>query len=618
MSAVFGVVGLPAAASSALISRMHVPARFRGGDLASHCTETFAMGAASHPTETGPFLVANRAQTVYAVCEGELYNARDLARTLGASSSTGGFAIVPELFERHGTDFPREMNGVFTIALFDTANRALYLVRDHAGSHSIFYAASGPQVCFATTIPALLATGLVKPDVSGDALDSYLSCLAISPPETIFKRVSSVRPGHMVVIKNGTTSERSYWPFDAVTEDRTRAESDLADEIRALFIDAVKIRASYPGSYGALISGGIDTGAIAAVLARERDQRALQGFSIAFDDQAFNDAALQEHVYRQYAIERNQIVLKPNEFADALIAGAAHLDSPVNDVAYVGMYKAMELVRRAGLCAVFEGEGSDEIFTTGHSRVEFSFQKNLAIPEWIRRLSFGTVFRSMPIGDSFLSKAWRYGCRVGMPEHERLSTWVPIMHNGLRRRLHPNTSYARYPYEHTRYYLSTASAKDPINTYNYLLTRLFLADDLLFKNERMAAAHGIVNRTPFVDFRLVELAFRAPARYKLKKPTATNDMTKLILKKAMQGIVPDPVLGRIKKRGFSQPTSLWYRKELKGLIVDLLLGPNSRIAGYLDRRQIVKICDLHLSGASNLDYHVNSLVILELWMRSHL
>jgi asparagine synthase (glutamine-hydrolysing) len=618
MSAVFGVVGLPSAASETLITQMHVSARFRGEDLSSHCAEGFAMSASHHSTEAGPFLFANKARTVFAVCEGELYNTRDLARTLGAPSSTEGFEIVPELFERKGTDFPREMNGVFGIAVFDTVNRALYLVRDHAGSHSIFYATAGAQVCFSTTIPALFATGLVKPELSGDALDSYLACLAISPPETIFKGVSSVRPGHMVVIRDGMTSEHSYWPFDAVTEDRTRSESDLADEIRALFIDAVKIRASCPGSYGALISGGVDTGAIAAVLAREGSQRELHGFSISFDEQAYNDADLQQQMYQQYAIHRHQLLLKPGDFEDALVKGAAYLDSPVNDVAYVGMYKAMELVKKAGLAAAFEGEGSDEIFTTGHSRIELSFQKYMTIPDWVRRSTFGVVFRNMPVGDSFLRKAWRFGCRLGMAEHERLSTWVPIMHNCLRRRLHPSTTYIRYPYSHTRHYLSSAGVEDPINRYNYLLTRLFLADDLLYKNERMAAAHGITNRTPFVDYRIVELGFRVPARFKLQNPTATHDMTKLIFKKAMQGIVPDPVLLRFKRRGFSQPTSLWYRKELKDFIVDLLMSPGSMVAGCLDRRQIEQICNVQLSGASNLDYHLNSLVILELWMRSHL
>ncbi|MCX6545036.1 MAG: asparagine synthase-related protein [Acidobacteria bacterium] len=618
MAAILGVVGSRAAQSDALIRQMHAALAFRGTQLATERGPGYALGASCHPYEVGPFLVANQAGTVFAVCEGELYNARDLARALGSPEASRGFEIVPALFEKRGKDFPREMNGIFTIALFDTSTRTLYLVRDHAGSHSLFYSVTGDATCFATTIPALFATGLVERRLSPSGLDGYLACLAISPPETIFERIMSIRPGHMAIDANGVTSEYCYWPFHAVMEDRTRSEEEFADEIRQVFTDAVKIRAAAPGTFGALISGGVDTTAIASILAQDASRGALHGFSIVFDELAYSDAALQEYVYRGHKVERHQLLLTPDAFREGLIAGAAHLDSPVNDVAYVGMYKAMQLVREVGLEAAFEGEGSDEIFCTGHSHGERSIQPFMAVPEWLRRSTLGVVFRGMPTGGSFAHKVRRFGCRLGMPTYERLSTWPPVVHNPLRRSLHPGTTNPTYGYPATRHYLSTTAVKDPINRYNYLLTRLFLADDLLYKNERMSAAHGITNRTPFIDYRLMELGFAVPARFKLQKPTATQDMTKLIFKKAMEGIVPEAILRRKKARGFSQPTSVWYRKDLKDFVSDLLTGPDSKISRYLDGKEIAAVWNTHVSGAANLDYPVNALVILELWMRSHL
>jgi asparagine synthase (glutamine-hydrolysing) len=618
MGALFGVVGLPPAASQPVIARMQAAASFRGDERTDHLGDGFAFAAALWPGERGPCLVSNESGSVVAACEGELYNAQDLATTLGLPAPAAeGFAVVPALFERHGKDFPRLMNGAFTIALFDVANRTLYLVRDHAGSHSLFYATSGANVSCATTTRALFAAGLVKPDISAEALDGYFACFAVSPPDTVFRGVMAVRPGHTAVIRDGAASEYAYWPFDACTEDRARSESDFADELRSVFVDAVKIRALHPGRYGALISGGVDTSAIAMVLLQNVPPGVLPGFSIVFDEQAYSDAALQEHVYRLPGMERHQSLLTPEAFREGLIAGAEHLDSPVNDVAYVGMYKAMELVKRTGLDAAFEGEGSDEIFCTGHSHGERSVQRLLAVPQWLRRATFGAVFRGMPWGPSFFDKARRFGCRLGMPTHERLSTWAPVMHNPMRTLLHPGTTVSHYPYPQTRYYLSTASVRDPINRYNYLLSRLFLADDLLYKNERMAAAHGVMNRTPFVDYRLMELGFKVPARFKIQKPTATQDMTKLIFKKAMKGIVPDPILERKKSRGFSQPTSVWYRGALKNFVGDLLLDPTSKTGSHLDRGEIRRIFDLHASGTANLDYHLNSLIVLELWMRAN-
>jgi asparagine synthase (glutamine-hydrolysing) len=616
MGAVHGIVGLPVAASTQPFRDMRDTLDFRGRDSAEYIKDGIAFGVVRHSHETQPCLVSNDAGTVIAVCEGELYNAADLAQSIGMPRQALGFDVVPWLFEKNGKDFAREMNGVFGVALFDLADRTLYLVRDHAGSHSLFYSPFEDGVQFATTTRALFASGLAKREISQSALDAYLACLAVSPPETMFRNVFALRPGHAVIIKEKEITEYAYWPFHRCIENRTRSEDDFASEIRSIFVDAVKIRMTYPGKFGALISGGVDTSAIAAVLGREFDQ-AFDGFSVVFEERAYSDEALQQLIYRDPKIRKRQIMSTPNVFRDALVAGIEHLDSPVNDVAYAGMYAAMQAVSGAGLDAVFEGEGADEIFCTGHSHGELSVQPFLVVPEPLRRAIMGAMFQNMPIGGSLADKVRRFGCRLGMPTHKRLSTWVPIMHDTLRCALHTATAYTQYPYPQTRYYLAGAAVKDPVNLYNYLLSRMFLADDLLYKNERMAAAHGVTNRTPFVDYRLMELAFTVPANFKIQKPTATADMTKLIFKRAMKDIVPDEILTRKKTRGFSQPTRVWYRGPLKDFTADLLLAPSNAIGSYLDGSMVRQIFDDHVTGKANLDYHLSSLLLLELWLRSN-
>lgn len=616
MGAIHGIIGFPSAASTQSFRDMRNALGFRGQESAEHISDGIALGIVRHSRETQPCLVANDDGTVIAVCEGELYNAADLAKKLDMPRQATGFDVVPRLFEKKGKDFAREMNGVFGVALFDFKDRTLYLVRDHSGSHSLFYSPFTDGIQFATTARALFASGLAKREISQSALDGYLACLAVSPPETMFRNVFALRPGHAVIIKGREINEYAYWPFHHCTENRSRSEDDFANEIRDIFIDAVKIRASHPGKFGALVSGGVDTSAIAAVLGGESD-KGFDGFSIVFEESAYSDEELQQHIYRDQKIRKRQVMFTPDAFREALLAGAAQLDSPVNDVAYAGMYAAMQAVAGAGLDAVFEGEGSDEIFCTGHSHGEFSIQTFLAVPELIRRATLGAVFRNMPTGGSLADKVRRFGCRLGMPEHERLSTWVPAMDDTLRCALNKGTEYTRYPYPQTQFYLAGAAVRDPINRYNYLLSRLFLADDLLFKNERMAAAHGVSNRTPFVDYRLMELAFTVPANFKIQKPTATSDMTKMIFKRAMKGIIPDEILNRKKTRGFSQPTSVWYRGTLRDFTADLLLAPSNAISGYLDSGMVRRIFDDHVTGKADLDYHLSSLLILELWMRSN-
>jgi len=624
MGAIYGFCGEALAGNAGrLLERMAATLSFRGQEQASSVEGAVGLGAVKHAYESGPRVVIDRERGVVAVCEGEIYNAAALRRGLknppGADAAdAGGFELIPSLYREQGQDFARNINGVFGIALWDQAGRKLLLVRDHLGSHSLFYSLGKEVFSFATTVAALFATGVVSRELSTDSLDRYFGALAISPPETIFQEVMAVRPGHVLVYENGRAAEFSYWPVEAIREERGRSSAEFAEELRALFEDAVAIRAAAGGRCGALVSGGVDTSAVIAALHKSGKSAGLEGFSVAFAEEAFSDAHLQEIIYRTCGVARNNILLSPAGFVEGLEQGAAFLDCPVNDPAYAGMYIAFRAAAGKGCQAVFEGEGSDEIFCTGHSRGEFDIQKYLVLPFSLRKIIFGPFVASFSEGSSFKDKVVRKLARLGMTDLQRRSTWIPVFSPATRRRLLGRSggegcdilSAARYYYGNTR-------LEDMLNIYQYGLTRIFLADDLLFKNERMAAAAGIVNRTPFIDHRLVEAAFRIPARYKMAQASEASDGTKLIFKQAARGLVPDAILDRKKKRGFSQPTAVWYHNELKPFVHERLMGGDARLASRLDHGEVKRICLDFLEGRIGNDYFVNSLLILELWLRKH-
>ena len=209
--------------------------------------------------------------------------------------------------------------------------------------------------------------------------------------------------------------------------------------------------------------------------------------------------------------------------------------------------------------------------------------------------------------------------RIGMTDLERRSTWISVFSQNTRNRLlGRNQSQACDILKTAREYYEKTQLRDMLNIYQYGLTRLFLPDDLLFKNERMASAHGIMNRTPFIDYRLVEAAFQIPAKYKIQSPNASSDGTKLIFKDAARGLVPDEILDRKKTRGFSQPTAVWYHSALRDFVHDHLFDRNAKILGWLDQKEVHKVCTDFMDGKISNDYFLNSLLILELWMRSHL
>lgn len=608
--------------AESLLLQMANSMSFRGQHQDVYCSGNIAMGLAVYGYEPGKSVVMSRDKSVIAVCEGEIYNQRELLQSLKQPPSDGeelqGFELVPFLYQEQGRDFARALNGVFAIALWDLSEKRLFLVRDHLGSHSVFYHCSGSSIVFGSTIKSLFCHDHVNAEVDIDSLDQYLASLAVTPPATIFKHISAVRPGYAVIFKGGQPEEYAYWPLETVTEDRGPTRQDFAARLRELFEDAVAIRACHGNRCGALISGGVDTSAVVAALFEKAHLKNLQGFSIAFNEKAFSDAALQQIMYDRYHVQAHQIILRPDDFADGLIKGSAFLDSPVNDVAYSGMYNVLRAAADQGCEVVFEGEGSDEIFCTGHSRSELEIQKYLVIPFALRRLLFGPFVGQFSEGATLWNKVTRRLARIGMSDLQRRSTWVPCFSQKTRDRLLMRESgEPRDILRSARDFYSRTQLKDAINIYQYGLTRLFLADDLLYKNERMAAGAGVINRTPFIDYRLVEEAFRVPAEYKLTLPSPESDGTKLIFKDAARGLVPDSILDRKKTRGFSQPTAVWYHTDLKNFAQDHLLDPNAKLLNWLDRKEVHAICADFWSGRITNDYFMNSLLILELWMRSH-
>jgi len=607
-----------------LLDKMADAMQFRGQSRDRIQDVSVFLGTVSHDYEVGKRVVNNSERSVIAVCEGEIYNASELLGSLKNSPQSGkgfnGFELIPYLYQEQGKDFARAINGVFGIALWDNRNKSLLLVRDHLGSHSIYYSFLNHSFAFATTVKALFCADFIAPEIDVDSLDRYFASLAISPPGTIFEKVRSVRPGYCVILHDNQVTEYSYWPIDLFQENYETSFQEFANQLRSIFEDAVSIRAAHGDQrIGALVSGGVDTSSVVAVLSKKEHIAKYQGFSIAFDERAFNDASLQEIIYKKFNLKPNQIVLKPKEFADGLARGSAFLDCPVNDVAYSGMFNAFRIASEYGCNIVFEGEGSDEIFCTGHSQGEFDIQKYLTVPYALRRLFFGMFIPLFSEKSTLIHKIFRMLARLGMTDLKRRSTWIPVFSQNTRNRLlGRKQAQACDILKTAREYYGKTQLRDMLNIYQYGLTRLFLPNDLLFKNERMASAHAITNRTPFIDYRLVEKAFQIPAKYKIQKPNAHSDGTKMIFKTAVHGLVPDEILDRKKTRGFSQPTAVWYRNDLKDFVYDHLFAGNPKIYDWLDKKVTHQIYEDFMTGKASNDYFLNSLLILELWMQNYL
>ena len=615
MGCILGLVGtLPPEGAKAIVDRMGESMRHRFPAEVAVCSgEGFAVAAAGEVAGDGQYLVQDESGSVAAVCEGEIYNAAELAAKLGVELPEGspgtGFHLVPLLYRKFGRDFPRHVNGVFTIALRDGADGSLHLVRDHVGSHSLFWARVGSLVIFATTARALLASGLVPRELDPEGPARYFASKALGAPDAMLRDVRALRASHVTSLgRNGSVAEHDYWRLGEVAVDERTPEEELARRMSELIQDSIRIRYAAGGEIGSLLSGGLDTGV---------GDRGLDVFSVVFGESFFSDGPLMDIMMDCFPLRGHRAELLPEEFSGIMVDAVQHLDSPVNDNAYVGMYRTLGEAREHGCTVIFEGEGPDEIFPAGNTHGERQMGPLLAIPSGLRRAVFGTLAPTMPLGGSFWSRGMRLLSRAGMSEDERRVTWRTYFHNrNLRRLLRKDWWPSADPYEVQKAHLGTTELTDPLNAYQYGLIKSFLPDDLLYKDERMAAAHGLVNRVPLIDRRLVELALQVPSRFQLEKPSPGKDGIKLLYKKALRGLIPDEIIDRKKERGFSQPTQLWYRNELKDFVHDLLLSRRSLERGILEQSFVRRVFDTHASGKGNIDTALSSIMIFELWMRA--
>ncbi len=522
-------------------------------------------------------------------------------------------------WEKAGNDFPRCVNGAYTAALWNSAQATLLLVRDHAGCRSLYYAPVKDGIVFASTVAAILASGLVDDTLSPESVEAYFGVKALSPPQTLFRNIFALRPGHVLAWNNGREKQHDYWRLHEIREDLKTSKDELCTQLRTTLMDAVRIRQQAGGNYCALVSGGVDTSAVASLLHRlPGTPRPLHGLSIAFDEMAYSDAGLQDCIVRTLGVDQRERILKPEEFASTLCAAVGFLDSPVNDAALVGMHAAFGMARADGYDVVFDGEGPDELFPAGNTQGELGIAPLLRLPWTLRHVLFGSLSTSIPLGDSITDKIRRMCARLALPDDERRLTWRPLYHTQARKQLLTQDFFTGTdPYAIGKGYLAQAEFQDPLNRYQYGLIKSFLPDDLLYKNERMASAHNIMNRTPLVDYRLIELALRIPSRYQIRKPTPATDGIKLLYKQALRGIVPDEILDRKKERGFSQPTSLWFRGPLKDFLREAILGNRATARGIFNTGFLQRLFDEHTSGRANHDAFLTSVLIFDLWMEAY-
>lgn len=562
--------------------------------------------------------MANEDESLWLVCNGEIYNFEELRRELAALGhvfrSGTDAEVILHLYEEEGYGCVARLRGMFAFGLWDSRAQTLFLARDRVGKKPLVYTVADNAFIFASEIKALLEDPAVEVAVNDEALHHYLTYQYIPGPQTIFRSIHKLPPAHTLVLRDGRLSLQRYWKLSYGEKCGRPCETAYVEELTEIFGEAVRIRLRSDVPLGAFLSGGIDSSATVAFMSKSM-ARPVKTFSIGFEESDYNELEYARMVARHFNTEHTEYTVRPDAL-DILPKLVRCYDEPFADPSAVPTYYVAQLTKQHVTVAL-NGDGGDESFAGYERYVASKFAEvYLRIPCAVRRMLIEKAVGSLPYREHRWSPVRRIkrfieGCSGDLVQS--YLNWMCYFTEDMKARLYtPDFKERVYGIDSPAITAALFRQADADNTLERLLfvdTNLYLPYDLLVKADIACMAHGLEARSPFLDHRLMEFAASLPPRMKLR-----GRQTKYILKKAFERILPPSVLYR-RKMGFGVPLQRWFRNELRELAYSVLLDARTVSRGYFRSDQVRRLLDEHTNLQADHSYRLWALLWLELWHR---
>jgi asparagine synthase (glutamine-hydrolysing) len=563
--------------------------------------------------------LSNEEGTLWVVCNGEIYNYRELRQELVALGhrfkTASDSEVLLHSYAQHGEKFLDRLNGMFGFGLWDARKRRLIVGRDRLGVKPIYVYRDARRVAFASEAKALLALPGVTAQMEPAALHSYLNLGYVAAPHSIFRGVSKLMPASVLVVEEGRVEERRYWRVPGAV-DRTLTESEWVERVRARLEESVRMQMVSDVPIGAFLSGGIDSSTVVGFMAAHSD-RPVRTYAIGFEgtaaDEYYNELPYARQVAKLFRTEHREIVVRP-DVVSLLPTLLWHMDEPLSDTAFITTYLVSQFARRE-VTVILSGVGGDELFGGYRRYLGNHYQAYFErLPGWVRSMASAAGERlpsdrhSPWLNLARLAKGFLEA--AGLPFEARYSAYVQVFSAPeVKRLLRPDG--APYPDAIASAFLH-AGGTDSLNRMLVVDAETQLPDDLLMLTDKMSMATSLECRVPLLDHELVELAARMPEDVKIR-----GGKLKYVMKKAMSGVLPREILER-KKRGFGTPMGAWLKQDLAPLMRGLLSESVVNGRGLFHFQAIKELIGLHESNRIDGTDRLLALLNLEIWSRLYL
>ena len=561
--------------------------------------------------DTGHQPMSNEDGTIWVVFNGEIYNyaalRHDLQQHGHVFRTTSDTECLVHLYEQHGRELVNQLRGMFAFAIWDRNKRELLLARDRLGIKPLYYSESSRGLVFASELKPILQCQGVARSLDWEAAGHLLTFLATPSAQSIVAGIRKLEPARVATARTAQPLRIDrYWDV-TFQPDQRASEGELIERLRDLLQESVALHRVSDVPVGAFLSGGIDSSAVVATLAKQHSEP-VKTFSIGFEEAGFDELAYARDVAARLGTDHHDLVVRPDVVA--IVEDLTwYLDEPFGDTSAIPTYMVSKLAA-AHVKVVLTGDGGDEVFA-GYERylVEDREQSFDRLPQPLRRAA-GIAGGLLPAG----TRGKRFLQHLALDGARRyVDASTMFRDEELRRLLRPDA------YRMVAAHQAADRAAQSMDTFDddWLSAvqrwdlASYLPQDILTKVDRMTMAHSIEARPPLIDHRLVEFAATVPARYRLHK-----GRTKYLFKQAMRGVLPDHIIDR-PKHGFAVPLAQWLRKDLAAFARDILLSPTAHQRGLFDVRHVERLLQLNDRGR-NLDLQLWTILSLELWCRRFL
>jgi len=504
--------------------------------------------------------MANEDETVWIAYNGEIFNHAEHRAPLEARGhrfrTRSDTEAIVHLYEEHGSTCPRELRGMFGFAIWDEKRNALLLARDRSGIKPMFYATTpGGDLIFGSEIKAILASGMITPEVDDAAVAEYFALGTVSGSRTLIRGVKKLEPGHTLTWKDGRVAIERYWAPPAYEPGRVvvRDLAEAADEFWRRFVEAVDITLMSDVPLGVFLSGGLDSSLIVAAM-RERGVSALRTFSVGFAEAEASELPFARIVAKTFETEHHEVSCTADDFFNALPRLTRHRDHPLTFSASIPLFFVSELAV-SSVKVVLTGEGSDELFAGygRYPRALLNLRAGGALDAVLPNVARGSLAKAIGrLGDDYIGSRLKrsFLARASSFEESYLEPFADF--DAAHRALILNGRSAGAYSELGPLIDRDLLAVNPLEAM-LRFDQMTYMEELLAKQDQMSMAASIESRVPFLDHHLIEWAAQLPPDVKLRGGNG-----KALVRLAAERVLPRSIT-HTKKRGFLVPLTRWLR-----------------------------------------------------------